>query len=406
VLFLQKNAYLRHKFYGSMLEHFLSYFSLVEKIVLVIALFAFIAQLYYYFGIFGRVAFFRHRNVLQPKDTDIPPQPVSIIICARNEQVALKQYLSTILEQDYPKFEVIVVNDCSDDDSEVLLASMQGQYPHLVFRTLVEDDVFKHNKKMALGVGIKAARYDLLLFIDANCYPASKNWLRTMESHFTEKTDVVLGYTRLTNNRRWIRADRLMHALHYLGKALKHKPYMGVGSNLAYRKKIFFENKGFDIRIIGNMREDCVFVNKVATHDNTATVVYPEAVTVSALRITGKRWRRERRDEIRSFALCQNGSRYPELAEVCYRLIFFAAMAAGLVLFTDDLIMLPVFIGAILVRWSVQLLVFFRAQYRLGEKGLPFMLLLWDLVFPFFYLVLLFSSKAPRKKTSDRGIWN
>ena len=379
----------------------MSYFSLFENIVLILALFAFVAQLYYWLGVFGRVAFFRcgtpaPRN--GEEEDGAHPQPVSVIICARNEEVALGQNLRHMLEQDYPEFEVIVVNDCSEDDSEILLASMQEKYPNLVFRTIVKDEVFKHNKKMALGVGIKAARYDLLLFLDADCYPTGPHWLGNMASRFSGKTDVVLGYTRLKNNRRWVRADRLMQALHYLGKALKRKPYMGVGSNLAYRKKLFFDHKGFDIRITGNLREDCVFINKVATRDNTAVAVAPEAVNVSALRITGERWRRERREEIRSFALCEKGSRYPELAEALYRLLFFAAMTAMMIHFCEHPVMLPLLAGVVLFRWLLQLLVFFRVQRRLGERGLLPMLLLWDMVFPLFYLALVPSANSYRKQ--------
>ncbi|MDR0692732.1 MAG: glycosyltransferase [Prevotellaceae bacterium] len=385
------------------MEHLLSYFSLFEKIILIIAFFAFVAQLYYYLAVFGRVAFFRRVTPAPPcngeHEGEIQTPPVSVIICARNEEVALEQNLHHVLEQAYPEFEVIVVNDCSEDDSEILLASMQEKYPNLIFRTLVKDEVFKHNKKMALGVGIKAARYDLLLFLDADCYPPGPHWLSSMASRFTPKTDVVLGYTRLKNNRRWVRADRLMRALHYLGKALKRKPYMGVGSNLAYRKQLFFEHKGFDIRITGNLREDCVFINKVATRDNTAAAVAPEAVNVSALRIAGERWRRERREEIRSFALCEKGSRYPELAEILYRLVFFATMTAMMIHFREHPVMLPLLSGVVLLRLLLQFLIFFRTQRHLGEKGLSFMLLLWDLVFPLFYLWLLSTSKSYRKQS-------
>jgi glycosyltransferase involved in cell wall biosynthesis len=375
-----------------MIEQFLSYFSLVEKVVLVLALFAFLAQLYYYFSVFGRVAFSRrrvHAPYAEGSEDFRQLPPVSVIICARNEETALSENLRHVLDQKYPEFEVIVVNDCSEDDSEILLASMQRQYPHLIFRTLVKNDVFKHNKKMAIGVGIKAARYDLLLFIDADCYPSSPHWLSSMARHFSKKTDVVLGYTRLKNNRRWVRADRLMHALHYLGKALKRKPYMGVGSNLAYRKQLFFDQKGFDIRIIGNLREDCVFINKVATRDNTAVALLPAAVSVSTLRITGERWRRERREEMRSFALCEKGARYPELAEIFYRSVFFVTMMAAIVHFWEHPLMLPVLGCVVLSRLLLQSLIFLRVQRRLGEKGLLFMLLIWDLLFPLLYLLLL-----------------
>ncbi|MDR3235863.1 MAG: glycosyltransferase [Prevotellaceae bacterium] len=393
------------------LENIVDYFLLFswwKKAAILIALFSFFAQLYYYFNVFGRVAFIR----LNPKKKhgeqteNIPMPPVSVIICARNEHAALEQHLSRILEQDYPLFEVIVVNDCSTDDSEILLASMQEKYPHLMFRTLVESDIFKHGKKMALGVGIKAAQYDLLLFTNADCYPQDNDWLRNMASRFSDKKDIALGYTRLVNNRRWIRADRLMQALHCFGKALKGKPYMGMGSNLAYRKKLFFDNKGFDIRIIGSLREDYIFINKVATRGNTAVAALPKNVNISALRISSLRWRNERYNELHSFALCRKGSRYPELAEVLSRLLFFASATVGIALFYAHPTWLSMFAGAIILRWLVQWFVFFRVQRRLNEKGLLSSLFIWDFAFPFIYLILLFVSKISRKKSGGQGIWN
>ncbi len=386
---------------GELLESYFL-FSTFEYIVLLFVVTAFAVQFYYYINVFGRVAF-----VSKKPAPPTPLLPVSIIICARNEYAALQRHLKPVLEQDYPEFEVIVVNDCSEDESETLLASMQVQYPHLSFRTIVKNEIFKHSKKMALGVGIKAARYDLLLFTDADCRPAGTQWLRRMQSKFSEKTAVVLGYTRLENNRAWIRADRLMQALHFLGKALRHRPYMGTGSNLAYRKNLFFDNKGFDMRITENLREDRIFINKVARPDNTAAAISPEAVTVSSLRITAKRWRRERHEELRSFALCRAGNRYPQLPEVLFRLLFFVAtaLAIAMVYDTGRVPVLFSLLGLIVIRLMLQIIVFVKAKKRLGEKGLLFMLFLWDLVFPVVYPILIISSHLPHKKSGNRGLW-
>ncbi len=378
------------------------YFPLNEEIVLFLALLTLIGQGYYYIAIYGRLAFGQQATPLP----ETPAEPVSIIICARNEYAALQQNLKQVLEQDYAEFEVIVVNDCSEDESETLLASMQMEYPRLIFRTIVKDEIFKHSKKMALGVGIKAARYDLLLFIDADCYPSGNQWLRSMQSRFTAKTAVTLGYTRLINNNVWIRADRFMQALHYLGKALRGRPYMGIGSNLAYRKQSFFDNKGFDVRITENLREDRIFINKVARPGNTAVVLSPAAATVSTLHINFERWRRERHEEIRSFALCDNGSRYPQLMEVLIRLLFFAAMATAFIQHAGDYLITGILASVILLRLALQLIVFIRTERRMGEKGLAFPLMLWDLVFPFVYLLLIFSSHLPRRKSGQRGLWN
>ena len=394
--------------YRYMGEFFGLYFSSFEYIVLLLIIATFGLQIYYYTGVFGRVAFkSRKKNLSSPAS-----EPVSIIICARNEYEALQQHLTPLLEQDYPEYEVVVVNYGSEDDSDVLLASTQRQYPHLSFRTLVKDEVFTHSKKMPLGVGIKAAKYDLLLFIDADCRPSGPQWLRAMQRHFTDKTEIVLGYTRLENNPAWIRADRFMQALHYLGKALRRKPYMGIGSNLAYRKNLFFDNKGFDVRITEKVCEDRIFINKVATRTNTEAPLTAEAATVSALRISSQRWRRERLRELHSFKLCKKKHRFPELSEAVIRLIFFTAMAIAVVqqigksaLQTEYCLVLFSLTSVFIVRFVLQIIVFIRAQRRLGEKGLIPILFLWDIVFPFIYIVLAVNSLFPVKKIRNRGVW-
>jgi len=384
------------------------YFSLVECAVLLLVIAAFGLQIYYYTGVFGRLAFKSRKEKVPPP----APAPASVIICARNEYEALQQNLKIILEQDYPEYEVIVVNDGSEDDSEILLASTQAQYPHLNFRTLVKDEVFSHGKKMPLGGGIKAARYDLLLFIDADCRPSGPQWLRSMQRRFTDKTDIVLGYTRLENNPLWIRADRFMQAFHYLGKALRRKPYMGVGSNLAYRKKLFFDNKGFDGRITEKVCEDRIFINKVATRSNTQVALRAEATTVSALRISAQRWRRERLRELRSFKLCKKQHRFPELSEVLIRLLFFTTLAIALVQQTERSLLqaeyYPIVFslaGLFVIRFMLQFIVFATALRRLGEKRLILMLFLWDLIFPFIYIPLVIKSVFPAKKNRNRGVW-
>ncbi|MCL2098097.1 MAG: glycosyltransferase [Bacteroidales bacterium] len=391
-----------------MVEFFGFCFSSFEYAVLLLVIATFGLQLYYYTGVFGRVAFKSRKEKAPPP----APAPVSVITCARNEYEALQQNLKNLLEQDYPEYEVIVVNDGSEDDSEMLLASTQAQYPHLSFRTLVQDKLFSHSKKMPLGVGIKAARYDLLLFIDADCRPSGDQWLRSMQRYFTDKTEIVLGYTRLENNPLWLRADRFMQAFHYLGKALRRKPYMGIGSNLAYRKNLFFDNKGFDGRITERLCEDRIFINKVATRTNTKVALRSEATTVSNLRISAQRWCRERLRELRSFKLCKKQHRFPELSEALVRLIFFASLALAIVqqrerslLQAEYYPILFSLIGLFVIRFTLQIIVFVRAQRRLGEKRLIPMLFLWDLVFPFIYIALVIRSIFPAKKSRGRGVW-
>ncbi|MDR0694557.1 MAG: glycosyltransferase [Prevotellaceae bacterium] len=373
----------------------LSVFAVEELLLLAAVLVLFVVELVYWLRVFGRVAF--QRINIQPVTNG--QLPVSIILSARNEYELLQETLPLILTQDYPEFEVVVVNDGSEDDTEILLASMQGAYPRLVFRTIVKDEKFRHNKKMALGVGIKAAKYDLLLFIDADCYPSGNRWLQAMQRYFTERKDIVVGYTRFANTALWIRADHFMQALHVLGKALLRKAYMGMHSNLAYRKPLFFSNKGFDMRVTHGLREDIVFINKTATHMNTAVALGSEATTVSTLHYSAGNWLRYRANELRSLDLSMHGPHYPALGEALFRLLFFAGIVAAAVVLCENYIVLLALAAALVIRFTIQVILFARAQRRLGEKGLLPILWLWDICYPFYYLFLIFIAKFRNKQT-------
>lgn len=120
--------------------------------------------------------------------------PVSVIIAARNEAVNLEKHLPAFLSQDYPNYEVVVVNDCSYDESEDILKDMQLRYPQLKVVTIAEQAKYPTGKKFALTLGIKAAEHNVLLFSDADCYPASNQWIRQMQKQYIDKTEMVLGY--------------------------------------------------------------------------------------------------------------------------------------------------------------------------------------------------------------------
>jgi len=120
---------------------------------------------------------------------------------------------------------------------------------HLRVVTIQEDEHHFHGKKFALMVGIKGAKYEHLLLTDADCKPASKNWITSMMGNFTTEAEIVLGYGAYEKTKgllnKLIRFDSYYIALQYLSFALSRKTYMGVGRNLSYTKSLFFKHKGF-----------------------------------------------------------------------------------------------------------------------------------------------------------------
>ena len=208
-------------------------------------------------------------------------KPLSVIICARNEAANLAQYLPAVLQQDHPDFEVIVVNDRSWDGTRDVLDAFASQYKHLKIVTVAEGGKFIAGKKFAVTMGIKAAANEWLVFTDADCVPASPSWLTGMQQSGNEKISIVLGYSPYLRKRGLlnclIRFETFFTAVNYLGFALKGMPYMGVGRNMAYKKSLFFKNKGFAAHMHIPSGDDDLFVNAHADSSNTEIRINPEA---------------------------------------------------------------------------------------------------------------------------------
>jgi len=240
-----------------------------------------LVSLFYYLYFYLKLAFFR-----QVADETIEQVlPVTVIICAQNENENLKRFLPSILDQDYPVFEVIVVDDGSTDDTRFTLQALQEKYANLRVIELSEMVKNKQGKKFALMMGIKGAKYDHVLLSDADCEPASDQWIKLMQSGFTREKSIVLGYSPYTRKsgflNLFIRYETFLTATNYFSYALAGLPYMGVGRNLAYHKRLFFESKGFSSHIHLMSGDDDLFINKVARAKNTSVAVYQPSFTYS-----------------------------------------------------------------------------------------------------------------------------
>lgn len=225
-------------------------------------------------------------------------QPVSVIICAKNEAENLKQFLPLILTQDYPQhlYEVIVVNDQSTDDTATLLQQLAVLYSHLQVVTIAQDaDKHLPGKKYALAKGIEHAQHEQLLLTDADCSPASYKWLQEMTA---SKKPITLGYGAyeqlpgLLN--RFIRWETVHTCMQYISYAQAGIPYMGVGRNMAYHKLLFTswqQNSAFMNRYAAlPSGDDDLLISKAANKHNTAICLQPTAHTISKAKNTWKTW--------------------------------------------------------------------------------------------------------------------
>ena len=213
------------------------------------------------------------------------PQPISVIVCARNEEHNLKELLPLLLQQEHPNFEVIIVLDRCFDQSLDLLKSLEPEHPHL--RTLIVDyvpDQF-HPKKYGLTLAIKGAKNDLVLFTDADCRPNSKKWIMQFSQQFDDDTDFVLGFGPYQQSagflNHFIQYETFITGFEFISLARLGFPYMAVGRNLAYRKSKFLANRGFNIYQGITGGDDDLLIQQMANGHNTKVLMGSDAITLS-----------------------------------------------------------------------------------------------------------------------------
>ena len=239
--------------------------------ILVIFLSAWLIQMLYHWILFRRLAFYKK----QEKNTSY--EPVSVIICARDAYEYLLDLIPVALSQDYPEYELVIVNDCSQDQTEEYLKDLARNNPKINIVNLTQSLNFFQGKKFPLSMGIKSAKYDLLLLTDADCVPSSDQWIKEMVSSYENNTEIVVAYGPYFERKgllnKLIRFDTLYIAMQYLSLAIAKKPYMGVGRNLSYRKSTFMKNKGFTSHYNIPSGDDDLFISQVATSKNTKVCI-------------------------------------------------------------------------------------------------------------------------------------
>lgn len=329
--------------------------------------------------------------------------PVSVLVCAHDEEENLKQLIPLLLEQHYPNFEVIIVNDRSNDSTfDLLLEETKKDHRlRMVHINRLPDHV--DGKKYAITLGIKAATYDWILLTDADCRPEGKNWISTMSQNFQESTKFVLGFSPYRKAagflNLFVRFESLLTAIQYFSFAILGYPYMGVGRNLAYRKSFFLGAKGFNTIIGITGGDDDLFVNEHANGNNTAICLNQEATVYSIPKST---WRSFLDQKIRHLSV---GKKY-RFKHRFFLGSFMLSWIAVWILAPLILVLFPIMVygvvGAFLLRILVLTALFHFSAKRLGQKFESWTVPFLDFVFSIYYistgLVALFTKKIQWKK--------
>jgi biofilm PGA synthesis N-glycosyltransferase PgaC len=368
---------------------------LIENKLFILAgffLLCFIIQLIFYLGIFSRVINYRKKH------SSTTTEPVSVIICAHNEAENLEKYLPALLSQKYPEYEVVVVDHESSDETESLLQRFQTQYPRLRVTTIREDKKFSHGKKLAITIGIKASKHDILVFTDADCEPAGDQWLNKIVSNFTDHKTIVLGYGGYLSEKgllnKYIRYDTLTIALQYLSFAISGFPYMGVGRNIAYRKSYFYKTAGFRNHLHLLSGDDDLFVNENATRHNTAVEFSHESHTRSDPSHSFEKWVWQKKRHLTTAPMYKFKHKFLLFLEPFSRLLFYILI--GVLLFIPELQFYA--LGAFAFRIIVQIIIIKYAMIRLNENNLLLYSILFDVFALFINFALFVSNRISVKK--------
>jgi len=323
--------------------------------------------------------------------------PVTVVVCAHDEESNLRELVPRLMQQDYPDFEVIVVEDRSNDGTFDYLREAVKVYSNLRMVRVEHKPDYANGKKFGITLGIRAARNEWILLTDADCRPASDHWISSMAKQMTGTTDFVLGVSPyrkaagLLNS--FIRFETIVTALQYVGLATLGKPYMGVGRNLAYRKSIFLQHKGFADLIDTTGGDDDLFINRHAERAKTAVCVQSDGVMVS---IPKASWREFLVQKLRHLVA---GKRY----KTADRLILGAVLISQLATWASLslLLALPypeIVLALFLLRWIMLMLLVAGPARRMGFTLEAWKVPLLDFIYAFYYLgtglVALFSKRV------------
>ena len=310
-----------------------------------------------------------------------------------------------ILNQDYPQFEVIVVNDDSTDDSKDILASLESQYSNLYHTYVPEGSRNLSHKKLALTLGVKAAQYDIVVFTNANCCPPSNQWLSTLTRNFVDGTDIVLGYTAMNRKEKerlsfwYCSYDKLIFTLRYLSFALIGRPYMGESSNLAYRKELFFKNKGFSKYLHLHYGDDDLFINEIATRKNTRVELADEAQMMAFYDDNYEAWKELKLQYDFTSKYLHTAAKavfgFGKVCDYAFDILFLLIATWGVL---HNWILLLVALLPAIVLFAVKVVIYRRTAKILHLPRLFFALPLFSLVQPWVNLYFNIIGSASRKK--------
>lgn len=330
----------------------------------------------------------------QEEDDHRPLPPVSVILTVHNDADWLKENLPYLLEQDYPDYELVVVDFVSCDETQFILQLCAEHYERLKIVKFSQDANHYQGKKYPFSIGIQSAKNDHILISEPDCVPKDFTWIRSMmRGYRNEEVKMVLGFCGIRQKKslfNWLQVyDNLTYSLRYLSAGLRGRPYTGCLRNLSFRRSFFFERGAFYAHLSFAEGADDIFVNQNATRDNTRVVIAPDSYTLTESRPTFRAWYHTRRERTATRRF------YPIALRL--RLLFYPLMVllfygAGATLAVLQLFPWEVLLAVLVVKWIWQIVAMSFATKRFDAKGLHWFAPLFEI---YFFIANTFSAITP-----------
>lgn len=338
----------------------------------------FIIRMLFLFLFTGRILF-------QKKIKQLTSNPLSLIYTVRNEEIRLKKNLSPLLSINDVDFEVIVVDDFSQDNSFQVLGMLRGRSNRLKVSTLQQETRF--STKMAQNLAIKAASHEWILPVPISYENATSEWISGISNALGNDKTVVVSYSSAQNSdgfvNRIYRIENYLTFIKSVGYILNNVPFIYSEENVAFKKKKYFEIGGHGLKISESYAHLELLINffirkKTTTilfQSNTAIKKTEDLIWNDYLDILKKSLRIEKH---------LSASKKAVLAfDEFTKMLLPPAIIAVLILLLD---LWPIIAGLLLILFIARLFIIKITQNRLKERKIFISSLFYDLIIPYFKL--------------------
>jgi len=345
-------------------------------------------QLFYLIFFYLKLALYK-----QIKQVGLDEIPISIIICAKNEALNLKENLPFILNQNYSKFEVIVVNHDSSDHSDEILSEFGKRHKNLKPLSFKNS---KSGKKEPISFAIEHSNHDHLIFTDADCKPSSDLWIKKFSEGF-QKKEIIIGYGPHQKEKGFlnflVRLDTAIIGITYISYAISKYGYMAVGRNMGYTKRVFKSTNGFSSHQEIASGDDDLFIQRALTKTNFDINIDPKTYCFSKAPQSWKSWfKQKNRHHSSSYKYKVINKALLGIYPLSLILMWFSFVS----LFNEveyRTFGLSLFCFVLLVKWIIQGLALRKVKEHSFIILFPFLELIQNMI-----MIIFFSLKGLNKK--------